>query len=96
MVIFVVTVTHHSGSAHIATIIVTLAVLSLWPYFMFRGVRWLWIATVSANALTLVIDFAISHGTWWGDLLGVAQVIVLLLPVTRQFFASSDKQAATT
>lgn len=88
---FVVVVAHQSGSTHIVTIIVTLALLSLWPYFMFRGVRWLWITTVGADALILVIDISTGHGTWHGDLLGIVQVLFLLLPVTRRFYS---RQAA--
>lgn len=91
---FVVTVHHHSGWHHIVAILLTLAVVSLWPYFMLRGVRWLWIVTVGADALIFVIDIATGNGTWYGDLAAVVQLSLLLLPVTRRFFASSDSRAA--
>ncbi len=107
----VVTVHHHSGWHHIATILLTLVLLSLWPYFMFKGVRWLWIATVGGIVLFFVIDIATGHvsrraGTvtaprpdtrgqnWYGVLIAVAQLVLLLLPVTRRFFASSNSRAA--
>jgi hypothetical protein len=94
-VVFVVVVHHHSGWDHIVTVIMTLAILSLWPYFMFRGVRWLWIATVGFDALVLVIDLATGSGTWYGDLGGLVQLGLLLLPVTRRFFSSDSAATAT-
>jgi hypothetical protein len=90
----VVTVHHHSGWHHMATILLTLVLLSLWPYFMFKGVRWLWIATVGGIVLFFVIDIATGHQNWFGVLIAVAQLVLLLLPVTRRFFASSNSRAA--
>lgn len=91
---FVVTVHHHSGWHHIVTILLTLALISLWPYFMFKGVRWLWIVTVGGNALIFVVDLATGNGTWYGDLAAVVQLVLLLLPVTRRFFSSSNSRTA--
>jgi hypothetical protein len=94
-VALVVVVIQHSGTAHVVTLILTVALVSAWPYFLFRGVRGLWIATVGLDVLFLVIDLATGSGTWYGALGGLFQLGLLLLPVTRRFFASGNNRPAT-
>ncbi len=63
-------------------------------YFLFKGLRWLWIATLVVLILGVAADLI--SGLEWQiipkDLVGP---VLLLLPVTRRYFASEPKVATT-
>lgn len=97
MVEFIVRVAGDSEMSHVAarfvSLSLTVALLLAWDFYMLKGVRWLWIATVIFLVLSLVIDLATASGTWYWDLAGLVQLGLLLLPPTRRFFASAGSPA---
>jgi hypothetical protein len=64
-----------------------------WIYYLLKAVRWLWILTVAISVLGLV-PFAFTAPFAWrgvvGSLVGLA---LLLLPVTRRYFADGTVTA---
>ncbi|HEY2052847.1 MAG TPA: hypothetical protein VGH14_02820 [Solirubrobacterales bacterium] len=64
-----------------------------WIYYLLRGVQWVWILTVAISVLALV-PYAFATPFDWlgvaGSLFGLA---LLLLPVTRRFFADGTATA---
>lgn len=85
-----------TASMHIAPFVFFIVFIAAWDFFLLRAVRWLWISTVALGALILVIDLATGTGTWHGDLIGVIDLGLLLLPATRRFFAASVTAPAAT
>jgi|SRR5690349_7489010 len=63
------------------------AVMLAWVYFLLKGVRWVWIITVGIYALGIVVDLISGSLEWQGLALSIASPILLLLPVTRQYFS---------
>lgn len=61
-----------------------------WNYFMLRALRWLWIATIVVFAVFTGIDLITSTATWFGTLLGLIELALLLLPPTRRFFGAAN------
>lgn len=59
-----------------------------WLYFLVRGVRWVWIMTIAVIALGLAFDLVSFRG--WGTTIGVVELILLLLPVTRRYVANDS------
>lgn len=55
-------------------------------YFLLKGVRWLWIATIAVEALGLIPEVVSGSLNWLGGLLSLATLLLLLLPVTRRYF----------
>jgi cell division protein FtsW (lipid II flippase) len=80
-------------SIHVEPAIFAVVFLGAWAYFLLRGVRWLWIATAVFLAVFLVVDLATASGTWFGDSTGLVQLVLLILPATRQFFAPERTRA---
>jgi UPF0716 family protein affecting phage T7 exclusion len=64
-------------------------------FFLFKGVRWLWIATLVVLILGLVVDLIVGPVMWRGILTDVIGPVLLLLPVTRRYFAGKPKAANT-
>jgi hypothetical protein len=64
-------------------------------FFLLKGLRWLWIATLVVLILGLVVDLIIGPATWRGILTDVIGPVLLLLPVTRRYFAGKPKAATT-
>jgi hypothetical protein len=79
-----------------STLVLALLVLFTltWSYFLLRGVRWLWMFTLAAYVLGMVIEVVSESIHWRGFALGVIGLAVLSLPVTRRFFAA-DRAAVT-
>jgi hypothetical protein len=63
------------------------ALVLMWAFFMLKGVRWLWIATVAVSALSFVSGLITDSQTWYGIVGGAISVSLLLLPATRRYFA---------
>jgi hypothetical protein len=55
-----------------------------WAYFLLGGVRWLWLFTLSACVLGLVLELVAGPIHWPGLALNAIGVVVLSLPVTRR------------
>jgi hypothetical protein len=59
-----------------------------WLYLLFSRRRWAWIATVALFVITLVVDLATGDSlAWYAWLISLAQLLLLVLPETRRFFA---------
>lgn len=70
-------------------------VMFAWLFFLFRGVRWVWIATVGLIVLGFAGDLISGSLTWHGIVLGLISPVLLLLPATRRYFASEPEATAT-
>ena len=58
------------------------------------GAKALMFVLLGLFVLFFLIDIATAHQNWFGVLVAVVQLVLLLLPVTRRFFASSNSRAA--
>jgi hypothetical protein len=70
-------------------------VMFAWLFFLLKGVRWLWIATVVIVVLGFINSLATGPRTWYGIAAGLIGLGLLLLPATRCFFASEPVTADT-
>lgn len=82
-------------SIPVKTAIVAVFFLAAWAYFLLRGVRWLWVATIVYLAAFFFFDLITASGSWFGDGTGLVQLALLILPATRRFFASEGDPVAT-
>jgi hypothetical protein len=69
-------------------------VMFAWLFFLFRGVRWVWIATVGLIVLGFAGDLISGSFTLRGIVMGLISPALLLLPVTRRYFASEAEVVA--
>lgn len=79
-----------TASGPVALWIFLVAFILAWTYFLLRAVRWLWIATIVVFACFTVIDLLNGTATWYGTLLGLIELGLLLLPPTRRFFEAAN------
>ena len=84
-----------TASVPVAPSIFSIVLFLVWNFFLLKGVRWLWIATVVLGALDFVFSLSTGTGTWHGYLVGLIGLTLLLAPVTRRFFGSRETVAAT-
>ncbi len=68
-------------------------VMFAWLFFLLKGVRWVWIATVAVTVLGVVPDL-IAGSLTWQEVMGGVISVGLLLPVTRRYFASNPAVAS--
>lgn len=64
-----------------------------WVYFLFRGVRWIWLLTIVLGALGLAVDVVAGSFRLWGDAESLIELMLLLLPVTRRYFSPQQAPA---
>ncbi len=69
-------------------------IMMAWLYFLLRGIRWLWLATLGIYGLTIP-QALFGSVTWEGYATTVIAVVLLLLPVTRRYYMSRDAGAST-
>jgi len=67
-----------------------------WLFFLLTGVRWVWVATLAVTALGLVPDLIAGSVTWRGLVEWAITIGLLLLPVTRRYFASKPAVTGAT
>ncbi len=72
------------------------ALVLAWLFFLLKGVRWVWISTVAVTALGLVPDLIVGSVTWRGFAEWAITIGLLLLPVTRRYFASEPAVGGAT
>jgi hypothetical protein len=60
-------------------------IMLMWLYLLLKGVRWVWIFTLGVYGLGL-IDLISGSLTWRGAAVGLAGLLLLLLPETRRYF----------
>lgn len=63
-------------------------VMFAYLFFLLKGVRWVWIVTLGLSVLGFAGDLISGSLTWHGIALGLIGPALLLLPVTRRYFAS--------
>ena len=66
-----------------------------WLFFLLKGVRWVWIATLAVAVLGFVPDLIAGSLTWRGVMGGASSIGLLLLPGTRRYFAREPVVART-
>jgi hypothetical protein len=66
-----------------------------WLFFLLKGVRWIWIATIGVAVLGFVPDVIAGSLSWQGVALSLIGLVLLLLPVTRRYFAREPVPAGT-
>jgi hypothetical protein len=66
-----------------------------WLFFLLKGVRWVWIATLVVTVLGFAPEMIAGSVTWQEVMSGVISIGLLLLPVTRRYFASDPAMART-
>jgi hypothetical protein len=79
-----------TASGPVAPLVFVVAFTLAWNYFLLRALRWLWIATIVGFAFFTGIDLFTGTATWYGTLLGLIELGLLLLPPTRRFFAATN------
>lgn len=73
---------------------VLFAVLMLaWIYYLLRGAQWVWILTVAISVLALVPYAFVAPFDWMGLVGSLVGIALLLLPVTRRYFAEDTATA---
>jgi hypothetical protein len=75
-------------SGPIAAQVLFSAIVLAWAFFMLKGVRWLWIATVAVSVLSFIGGLITGPRIWHGIVEGAIGIGLLLLPATRRYFAS--------
>jgi hypothetical protein len=69
------------------------ALMLAWVYFLLRAVRWLWIVTVAISVTGFVPHTFMASRSWRGLVTSVVELALLLLPVTRRYFADGTETA---
>lgn len=65
---------------------VLFAALTLaWLYFLLRGVRWIWMTTIGICGLSLLSEVIFDSIDWQGFLVSLIGLLLLVLPITRQY-----------
>jgi hypothetical protein len=68
-------------------------VVLVYLYFLLRGVRWLWIATIAVGILVLIVELISGSIEWQGVIWSLIDFMLLLLPVTRRYFSGHTAAA---
>lgn len=64
----------------------TAAVLLVWAVALLQGIRWIWVATVVISGLALIAEITSGSLKWYGAVLTVVELVLLLHPQTRAFY----------
>lgn len=68
-------------------------VVLAWLYFLLKGIRWIWIATVGIYVLGFIPEIISGSLTWQGVILSLVGLMLLILPVTRRYFVGHTSAA---
>jgi hypothetical protein len=60
-----------------------------WAYAILRGIRWVWFCTLALNVITIP-GILLGSVSWEGAVVTLLDLVLLLLPATRQYFAGSS------
>lgn len=63
------------------------ALIFAWIYYLLKAVEWLWVLTIAISVLALVPSAFIGPFDWLGAVQSLIELALLLLPMTRRFFA---------
>ncbi|MGH2940063.1 MAG: hypothetical protein ACRDPE_18280 [Solirubrobacterales bacterium] len=69
------------------------ALMLAWIYYLLKAVEWLWILTVALSVLALVPFALIAPFDWLGAVQSLFGLALLLLPMTRRYFADGTPAA---
>ncbi|MBS1888111.1 MAG: hypothetical protein JSU06_13080 [Actinobacteria bacterium] len=78
------------GSIHPTPAIFAIVVILIWNAALLYGFRWVWIGTLLLFVVFFVIGLYIEGIDWFGDLVTLMVIGLLLLPSTRRFFGSAE------
>lgn len=81
-------------SGPIGPLIFVAAFILAWNYLLLRALRWLWVGTIVVLACFTVIDLLTGTSTWYGNVLGLVELGLLLAPSTRWFFRAANPPLA--
>jgi hypothetical protein len=84
----IVVLARASGDAPVAVLIIYAVLILAWLYFLFRGVRWVWMLTVGVGLVGLLYDLITGSGTWLGVSSGLVALLLMLLPPTRRYVSA--------
>jgi hypothetical protein len=66
-----------------------------WVVLLLRGIRWIWVVTMVLFALGLLAQVLSGNVKWIGIILIIVDFILLIHPLTRQFYEHGDANADT-
>jgi hypothetical protein len=69
------------------------ALMFAWIYGLLKAVGWVWTLTVVISVLAIVPYAVIAPFDWLGVVLSLVALALLLLPVTRRYFADDTATA---
>ncbi|HEY0316856.1 MAG TPA: hypothetical protein VGC49_01025 [Solirubrobacterales bacterium] len=73
--------------------VMSAALMLGWLYFLLKGARWIWFVTVGISILGLLLDVPSVSRDWRGVATTLIGLMLLLLPVTRRYFAGDTGTA---
>jgi hypothetical protein len=76
-----------SASGPTAVKILVPVITVAWLYLLLRGIRWVWIVTIGIYALSFIQYSLFEDPEWIATTTALVGTLLLLLPVTRQFFS---------
>jgi hypothetical protein len=79
-----------TGSVPVAPSIFAFVFILAWNYWLLRALRWLWIGTIVVFAGFIGLDLFTGTATWYGEMLGLIELGLLLAPPTRRFFGAAS------
>ncbi|HEY0278922.1 MAG TPA: hypothetical protein VGC32_11715 [Solirubrobacterales bacterium] len=80
----IVVVARASGDAPATALVIYVVVIAAWLYFLFRGMRWVWMVTVGVALVGIFFDLITGSGTWLAISSGLVGLALMLLPATRR------------
>jgi len=88
-------VTAVTASAPVPSRVFSVSFTGVVCFFLLRGVRWLWVLAIVFILLGLAANITGGDAKWYGVVIGVVGLVLLLLPDTRRFFRNEDSWAKT-
>lgn len=83
-----VIVVEAKAHAPILAVALYLVTVFAWLYFLLKGLRWIWIATVGLSVVGLILYPIADSINWGGIAMSLIGLLLLLLPATRRYFSS--------
>jgi hypothetical protein len=78
------------NSTPVLALVFYVAFMLAWVFFLLRGIRWVWIASLVVLVLGTLSIVAFGPRTWLGALSGLITFGLLLAPPTRHYFAEPE------
>jgi hypothetical protein len=88
MVLSAVVVTATTDGPVIGRVGVVIVLLA-WAFVLLLDIRWIWTATLVILVLVFISEVASGRLRWYGIVLTSVEFVLLLHPLTRQFYSAS-------